>query len=351
MDIDPLILSRKRNLESSGLSSSVKKPYRSTRILTSMENAPIDNASNVSAVEKRASVSFPPTTPGEDNMLKTSVRHRMYNNKDLPPYVVHVHSVSTNGDHDSGSVPAPLHPTVVGSILVSIIGNDILETKKNGKGKISVELRSYTAANNLVTNNSLAKHNLKAFIPLHRVLRTGIIKDVPQEIDVEKIQESLCSPCKVVEVKEAHPEGENCHLQALARQSPRCINCMGNHLATSHECPVIQEHKAVLRLAATENISLVEAKTKIRYSNENSRSLPMSDPRVDFQNFPLLDVRSGDNVYDSKQRVGNAHNISASPSYADKIRHKIMMETFRGVFLPPPDPRFVEVLVKILITV
>ncbi|KYN03417.1 hypothetical protein ALC62_05735, partial [Cyphomyrmex costatus] len=117
-------------------------------------------------------------------------------------------------------------------------------------------------------------------------------------------------------VKEAHPEGEECSFKALARQSPRCINCLGSHLATSHECPIIQEHKAILSLAASDNLSLMEAKAKIRYSNENSRSSPISDPRLDFRSFPLLDVRpdgAGFNREHSRNPTNNGVSTHKDP--------------------------------------
>ncbi|KYM97368.1 hypothetical protein ALC62_11973 [Cyphomyrmex costatus] len=274
-------------------------------------------------------------------------------------------------------------------MLVNIVGNDINEIKKSGKGKIRVELRSDVAANNLVNNNALAKHNLKAFIPLHRVMRTGIIKDVPQEVDVKAVQEALRSPCKRLpkyvylykirhevspyvprvrncyscfrvghisksckndarclfcgkKSKETHPEGEECHLKTLARQSPRCINCLGGHLATYHECPIIHEHKVILNLAASENISLMDAKMKVRYGSENIRSSPSIDPRLDFQEFPLLDSRSDgrehrispSNLSDSfhkhprgahGQYVPSVEHTSAFVSmYADKIKHSVL---------------------------
>lgn len=46
------------------------------------------------------------------------------------------------------------------------------------------------------------------------------------------------------------PPKEECPL----RGTPvKCINCSGDHLATSHECPVICKHKMILSLAAQEN--------------------------------------------------------------------------------------------------
>jgi len=60
---------------------------------------------------------------------------------------------------------------------------------------------------------------------------------------------------------------------------PKCINCGGNHLATSHECEEVIKHKMVehkmVTLASAENISIVDAKRFIR----TSRSLPPSQIR------------------------------------------------------------------------
>jgi len=41
-------------------------------------------------------------------------------------------------------------------------------------------MSSAKAANNLVLNPKLADNNLRAFIPSYRLIRTGIVKDIPQ---------------------------------------------------------------------------------------------------------------------------------------------------------------------------
>jgi len=53
---------------------------------------------------------------------------------------------------------------------------DILEIKKIGNGKILVAVKTAMGVNRLVENSTFAKYNLRAF----KVLRTGIIQDVPQ---------------------------------------------------------------------------------------------------------------------------------------------------------------------------
>jgi len=59
---------------------------------------------------------------------------------------------------------------------------------------------SYEAANRLMENKSLLSHNLKAFIPLYRILRTGIIRDVSQDISVDVLRDLISSPLKILDI-------------------------------------------------------------------------------------------------------------------------------------------------------
>jgi len=92
--------------------------------------------------------------------------------------------------------------------------------------------------------------------------------------------------------------------------SPRCINCQGDHLATSYVCPVISRHKVILSLAATENIPIVEAKRKIHQCTSTS-STPSSQYSFDFRNFPLLEnsrPRNRSNIPSVDQFYNNHYN-------------------------------------------
>jgi len=57
-----------------------------------------------------------------------------------------------------------------------------------------------TKPNRLVENKTLIDRNLKAFIPLHRILCTGIIRDVPQDFSTDMLRESIISPVKVLDI-------------------------------------------------------------------------------------------------------------------------------------------------------
>jgi len=220
-------------------------------------------------------------------------------------------------------------------------------------------MRSYEAANRLVESKQLAEHNLKTFIPLHRILRTGIIRDVPQDYTIDMIKDSITSPIKVLDIHRLNrrvkieneikylpsrticvkfsgqllpqfvylsncryavspfvPKARICfscfrvgHVSKSCKGKPRClhcgetkhtssdlcpraqapqacINCLGDHLATSHLCPHIVKHKMTLSLASTRNIPYSEAKKSVDFPSHSFSASPVSDPRFDFVNFP-----------------------------------------------------------------
>jgi len=93
--------------------------------------------------------------------------------------------------------------------------------------------------------------------------------------------------------------------------NPLCINCKGEHLANSRDCPLIIKHKMILSLAASENISLIEAKRKVLQSTTNPK-----DIIYDYNNFPLLN---------STKSSYNSNNYNSSPqsprTYPPNVPH------------------------------
>jgi len=71
--------------------------------------------------------------------------------------------------------------------------------RKTGRNRIIAEMRTYEA-NKLVASNSLSLHNLKAYIPTHRSLRTGIIRDISQNFSIEQFKDFILSSLKVLEI-------------------------------------------------------------------------------------------------------------------------------------------------------
>jgi len=98
---------------------------------------------------------------------------------------------------DESSIIHPLH---ISKTISQILPRDILEIKKVGRGKVQVFLKSFDAANKLASNSSLASHNLKAFVPSYRILRAGIIRDIPQDFSPDILKEVISSPLKIIEI-------------------------------------------------------------------------------------------------------------------------------------------------------
>jgi len=283
--------------------------------------------------------------------LWTTTSTYRYCNKDKPPYIVQVQPIQ---DSDSNS----LHPLHISRTLSQIYPRGVLEIRKSGGNKVVAEMSTYEA-NRLVENKSLADRNLKAFIPLHRILRAGIIRDVPQNFSIDMIRESIASPVQVLDIHKLNrrvkiendikylpsrivcikfsgqslpqfvylcnyryavspfvPKARICfscfrigHVSKSCKSRPRCllcgetkhsspetcscaqapqvcINCSGNHLATSHHCPYLVKHTIILSLASTQNIPYSEAKKSINLPPHNTTLPQISDLRYDFINYP-----------------------------------------------------------------
>jgi len=118
----------------------------------------------------------------------------LYSTSDSPPFYVHVHSQSENSLNLT-------HPLLISRTLSRLAYSNIKEIKKLGRGKVLVEMDTAKSANNLVLNPKLSEENLKAFVPVYRTVRSGIIKDIPQHYDESDLLEFLDSPFKVMEVK------------------------------------------------------------------------------------------------------------------------------------------------------
>jgi len=167
--INPWTTSRKRVLPSSSHSSSQKGN---------------DTKKIHSAVSKMP----------RESLISTDKEITLYSLSDNPPFLVHVHSHIEN-------LLNPTHPLLISRTLSQITYSYIKEIKKLGRGKVLVEMASAKSANNLVLNPRLTKENLKAFVPVYRTIRSGIIKDILQHYDEADLLEFLDSPFKVAEVK------------------------------------------------------------------------------------------------------------------------------------------------------
>ncbi|KYN10140.1 hypothetical protein ALC57_17735, partial [Trachymyrmex cornetzi] len=190
MEIDEITNTRKRHsseeIEAQGRSST-SPPKRSTASTTSTLN-PRDSPRPNNA-EDAIGARSQDTTNAAAN-LKAAPKYRPQDNG---PYAVYVYDLNRE---------KATHPIVISSIIANSGIPDIQEIKKIGKGKILIEAKSATAANRLVDNPTFSKHNLKAFIPAFRVIREGVIQDVPVELALEYIHTHIETPtAKILDIQ------------------------------------------------------------------------------------------------------------------------------------------------------
>ncbi|KYN17408.1 hypothetical protein ALC57_10309 [Trachymyrmex cornetzi] len=214
-----------------------------------------------------------------------------------------------------------------------------------------IEVKSPDAANGLVTNNIFQKHNLRAFIPAFKVLRVGVIQDVPTQIDDESLKSSK-TICIKHEVRPFIPRPRTCnacfrtgHVQNTCRGTPRClycgggkhnesnetcqlqngtpkcINCQGEHWANSSECPMIKKQHAIVNIAAVQNISIADAKAMVNSGKSSSMATSSPCNLTDFPDLP----GGGSNEFIKPNRfgiLGVDEQESDPPSYANVLRSR-----------------------------
>jgi len=132
-------------------------------------------------------------TPNASPSTYSIVSSIKYNNNDRPPFIIQVQPV------DDADVTS-FHPLHISRILSQISPRDIVEIRKTGRSRVIAEMRNREAANRLIANDQLLLQKLKAFIPAHRVLRTGIVRDVPQDFSLERLREATTSTIKILEI-------------------------------------------------------------------------------------------------------------------------------------------------------
>ncbi|KYQ55114.1 hypothetical protein ALC60_05966 [Trachymyrmex zeteki] len=81
-----------------------------------------------------------------------------------------------------------------------------------------------------------------------------------------------------------HDNEDSCP-QRGANMEAICINCKGSHLATSKEFPIVSKQDLIIKMAATENISIADARKIV---NDQSGLSSLHDTRTDLQDFPRL---------------------------------------------------------------
>ena len=87
----------------------------------------------------------------------------------------------------------------IGSILYKNYTD--FEVRRRNKFKSEILFKSFKDANKLLTDKSLADHNIECFLPNHRLQRRGIVRYIPTEFSEERIIQASKSSVKVVDAR------------------------------------------------------------------------------------------------------------------------------------------------------
>lgn len=198
---------RKRQLRDTHHDNSKAKKSASVQESSTSSNNILHTTSNfVNSASNVADGNLPQNKVSNTNL---------YSREDEPPFAVYIYSTQGNN--------ARMHFSVLARIVSGVVKSDIVQIKKIGDGKILVEVRTAAAANNIVNNSYWGKNNLKAFIPSFRVLRTGIIKDIDQSLDIDCIKENLTSRVRVISIQRLN---RRLHINGKVQYAPSRTLCV-----------------------------------------------------------------------------------------------------------------------------
>ncbi|KYN14789.1 hypothetical protein ALC57_12997 [Trachymyrmex cornetzi] len=131
-------------------------------------------------------------------------------------------------------------------------------------------------------------------------------------------------------------------------ESPRCINCQGDHWANSQNCPMIVKQRTIVSLAAVENISIADARTWVENGRKSSSLPPNASLRNNTNNFPNL-PRGKETHFENSNRfnlLDTEEPENVYRSYAESLKSQIQpqpqpqrnKQVFRRGNMPTPTP-------------
>ncbi|KYN13621.1 hypothetical protein ALC57_14183 [Trachymyrmex cornetzi] len=105
-------------------------------------------------------------------------------------------------------------------------------------------------------------------------------------------------------------------------ESPRCINCQGDHWANNQNCPMIVKQRTIVSLAAVENISIADARIWVEKGWKPSSSPSNASLRNNTNNFPNL-PRGKEAYFENSNRfklLGNEEPENVHRSHAEILK-------------------------------
>ena len=84
-----------------------------------------------------------------------------------------------------------LHQSVIGDILIDTYPGIDFRVSTIGFNKFKISTNNLSAANDVLKNEIFTENNLKTFVPLNRLCKVGVIKEIPIKYSVETLQNKI----------------------------------------------------------------------------------------------------------------------------------------------------------------
>jgi hypothetical protein len=129
----------------------------------------------------------------KDNFVKfTNNESDKYSKNDRGPFFVIIKHTKDN---------EKISDMKVGKILHEIQANGITKVEKVNLYSVKVTLKTPQDANNLLKNEKLKNKEVKSYIPNNILTKKGVVSDVPTDITIKEIAQSIKSNEKIISVQ------------------------------------------------------------------------------------------------------------------------------------------------------
>lgn len=144
--------------------------------------SPIQSTSSSTSLAQTSNDSSSAQTSNDTSSLPHTQIEYFYS-RDIPgPYVVFVQNLDNSY----------LHPLKFGNFLFkkSSLSIKPISIKPENRYKISLTFDNYISANEFVKSCFVKEHKLKAFVPSYKVIKSGLVRDIPLELTESDIIEN-----------------------------------------------------------------------------------------------------------------------------------------------------------------
>ncbi|KAG8194500.1 hypothetical protein JTE90_013253 [Oedothorax gibbosus] len=180
-----------------------------------------------------------------------------------------------------GASPIPRsYPKLLKDNLNKKITNPrkILNIKHTKQNNILIKTEDPTTAKELLSIKLLISIPVKADLNLVNITSRFALHDIPPDIPLTECIEELEAEnnLKVIECR------SDSHDQSRCKNSPKCVNCEGQHEANSDDCPKKLQKKNFLTYKCLNRLSFAEARSSFKSNTSPPRAVHSQPPMANY---------------------------------------------------------------------